>query len=388
MIRAASFCQEARVFGFGLYTGVPCSYLKPFINYAIDAADLDYLGAANEGDAIAIAAGAKLGGKPSVVMFQNSGFGNAVNPLTSLNAIFRVPVLMIVTWRGEPGGEADEPQHQLMGAITPGLFDLLRIPYAFFPTVEEEIGPVLEAACHHMAETGLPYGLIMRQGTVAENPLRSLPRPRPPLNEVATNLAWPERRPTRSDVLGVVQRLARPEDAMIATTGFTGRTLYALGDRPNQLYMVGSMGCASSLGLGLAVAQPQRRVIVLDGDGAALMRLGALATLGYERPPNLVHLLIDNEMHESTGGQATVAHSVDLAAVAQACGYPRVHRAVTTADVAAAMAETEGGLTLVHVKVAAEKTLKLPRPTLSPRRVARRFCAWLRETEPGLRDVG
>src|SRR5262249_43067797 len=138
---------------------------------------------------------------------------------------------------------------------------------------------------------------------------------------------WPARLPTRSEVLRAVQSTARVTDAVIATTGFTGRALYALEDCPNQLYLVGSMGCAGTLGLGLGLAQPRRRVIVLDGDGAALMRLSALATIGYERPANLVHILLDNEIHESTGGQATVSHSVDLAAVARACGYPRVVRA-------------------------------------------------------------
>jgi phosphonopyruvate decarboxylase len=388
MIRAASFCQQAREFGFQLYTGVPCSYLKPFINYAIEAADLDYVGAANEGDAVAIAAGAALGGMPSVVMFQNSGFGNAVNPLTSLNAIFRIPALLIVTWRGEPDGEPDEPQHELMGAITPQMFDMLRIPYTFFPRDESEIGPVLTEACGHMAATGLPYGLIMRKGQVADHPLRSAPQQRSAGDAGGPHRPWPERRPTRTEVLQVVERYASPDDAIIATTGFMGRALYALGDRPNQLYMVGSMGCASSLGLGVALAQPRRRVIVLDGDGAALMRLGALATIGYEQPPNLLHLLIDNEMHESTGGQATVSHSVDLSAVARACGYPRVRRAATTADLVATLRETEEMLTLAHVKVSPEGVDRLPRPTMPPWQVAARFRAWLGDNAPCGRAVG
>src|SRR5687767_12729089 len=117
MISPQSFIQQARERGFQLYTGVPCSYIKPLINYVIDSEDLEYVGAANEGDAVAIASGASLAGKKSVVMMQNSGLGNAVNPLTSLNAIFRIPLLLIVTWRGEPDGTHDEPQHELMGQI-------------------------------------------------------------------------------------------------------------------------------------------------------------------------------------------------------------------------------------------------------------------------------
>src|SRR5204862_2872271 len=129
--------------GFDFFTGVPCSYLKPFINYTIDAPELDYIGATNEGDAVAIASGVELTGRRGMVMFQNSGFGNAVNPLTSLNAIFRIPILLIVTWRGEPGGETDEPQHELMGQITPELFEVMRLPWTFFPQSEDEIGPTL-----------------------------------------------------------------------------------------------------------------------------------------------------------------------------------------------------------------------------------------------------
>jgi thiamine pyrophosphate-dependent acetolactate synthase large subunit-like protein len=120
--------------------------------------------------------------------------------------------------------------------------------------------------------------------------------------------------------------MTQGNDAIIATTGYTGRTLCGLDDRPNQIYMVGSMGCASSMGLGVALSQPERRVVVLDGDGAALMRMGAMATVGYERPSNLVHILLDNEMHESTGGQSTVSHSVALATIAAGCGSRRVVR--------------------------------------------------------------
>jgi phosphonopyruvate decarboxylase len=380
MIQTASFMRQAKELGFDLFTGVPCSYLKPFINYTIDAPELAYIGAANEGDAVAIASGSELGGRRSVVMFQNSGFGNTVNPLASLNAIFRIPVLLIVTWRGEPGGKPDEPQHELMGQITAELFDTMRLPYALFPQDEAEIAPVLRRAVAEMERTGLPFGLIMKHGAVADHPLKTAPQPRPATPNAMSEPAWPARLLIRSEVLRVVQSTARATDAVIATTGFTGRALYALEDRPNQLYLVGSMGCAGSLGLGLAVAQPQRRVIVLDGDGAALMRLSALATIGYERPANLVHILLDNEIHESTGGQATGSHSVDLAAVARACGYPRVIRASALDELSAAIDEAGEELTFIHVKTAQGGVKDLPRPTVKPYEVAARFRAWLRET--------
>jgi phosphonopyruvate decarboxylase len=186
--------------------------------------------------------------------------------------------------------------------------------------------------------------------------------------------------PSRRDILGAVQEGRRPRDAVVATTGFTGRSLYALGDRRDQLYMVGSMGCAAPFGLGLAWAQPSRRVIVLDGDGAALMRMGALATLGYERPSNLLHVLIDNEAHDSTGGQSTVSHSIDLAGVAAACGYPKVHRAHTKEEVADLVRAPSNELTFVHVKTRTGEPSDLPRPKETPVEVVDRMRAWLVET--------
>ncbi|MCX7633945.1 MAG: phosphonopyruvate decarboxylase, partial [Turneriella sp.] len=326
MISAAAFIEQAKAAGFSLYTGVPCSYLKPFINYVIDAPDLEYIGATNEGDAVAIASGAEIGGRRSVVMFQNSGFGNAVSPLTSLNMIFRIPVLVITTWRGEPGGPPDEPQHELMGQITGGLFDLMRIPWEFFPSEEKDIPAVLERAIAHMEKQNTPYGLIMKKDTVAAHKLKSRDIPKSGGNIRGEPFRAEEKRPTRREVLSVVQELAGKQAALIATTGYTGRALYALSDRENQLYMVGSMGCVSSFALGLALARPQRKIVALDGDGAYLMRMGAVATVGYERPNNLVHVLLDNEVHDSTGAQSTVSHTADLALVAHACGYPEVVR--------------------------------------------------------------
>lgn len=378
MITAESFLVAAKAHGFSLYTGVPCSYLKPFINYVIDAPDLDYVGATNEGDAVAIASGAELGGRRSVVMFQNSGFGNTVNPLTSLNMIFDIPVLVITTLRGEPGGPKDEPQHALMGQITTGLFDLMRIPWEYFPAEEAEIGPCLERATKHMSEKKQPYGLVMRKDTVASHKLRSKAAPKAlAAAKLAPEHVWPAERPSRTDVLAAVQRALRPGDVVVATTGYTGRELYALDDKPCQLYMVGSMGCAGSFGLGLALAQPQRRVIVLDGDGAALMRLGALATLGFERPANLLHILLDNELHESTGGQSTVTHSVDSALVAAASGYPRVERVATAEALEALVAAPTTELTFAHVKMKPGAPAELPRPTVTPIQVKERLVAYM-----------
>ncbi|MDP7041670.1 MAG: thiamine pyrophosphate-binding protein, partial [Gammaproteobacteria bacterium] len=159
MIEASEFLEAAHERGFALFTGVPCSYLKPLINYVIDSPELRYIGAANEGDAVAIAAGAQLGGTRSVAMFQNSGLGNAVNPLTSLLHTFKLPVLLIPTLRGEPGGPADEPQHELMGAITTDMLDLMQIQWEYFPVEAEQIPAALDRAMSYMTTHSLPYAL-------------------------------------------------------------------------------------------------------------------------------------------------------------------------------------------------------------------------------------
>lgn len=371
MIEAGSFVAAAAARGFSVYSGVPCSYLTPFINYTISSDQLRYVAAANEGDAVAIAAGAELGGCGGVAMFQNSGLGNAVNPLTSLTWTFRIPILLIVTWRGEPGGHADEPQHELMGQITPRMLELMDIPWTLFPDSEAAIAPTLDAAVASMQQTQRPHALVMRKGSVADSALGGelrapVPRQSPPV----------VRRPAvarRQDMLAAIRSADSGRDVLVATTGFMGRELYALGDRANQLYMVGSMGCAVSLALGIALAQPQRRVIAIDGDGAALMRLGALSTVGYQRPANLVHLVIDNGQHESTGGQATVSPHVDFCAIAAACGYPAVAAVSEPAELAALLGAPSAGPLFIHVPVLPGVPAKLPRPVITPAEVAVRL---------------
>jgi phosphonopyruvate decarboxylase len=378
VIDPKSFVDCAALAGFSLYTGVPCSYVKPFINHVIDSPKLTYIGATNEGDAVAIASGAELGGRGAIVMMQNSGLGNAVSPLTSLNAIFGIPILMIVTLRGEPGGPADEPQHELMGRITTEMLDLMDIGWGWFPREEIEIGAAIERALVYMRTTGRPYALVMKKDSVAGASLKSSPvvrapvalaEPPPPMSSDGVKRA----RPSREEALLAVQRASDLRDLVVATTGYTGRELYACEDRENQFYVVGSMGCASSIGLGLAWARPSNRVVVLDGDGAMLMRMGALATIGYERPPNLVHVLFDNEAHESTGGQATVTHSIDVAAIARACGYPSVTQVTRTSDLETQLRDRRPGLRFLYMKTRPGVPSDLPRPKIAPREVAQRI---------------
>jgi phosphonopyruvate decarboxylase len=379
VIEADTFLTAARERGFGLYTGVPCSYLKPFINRVIDSQVLRYVGAANEGDAVAIAAGAELGGMRAVALFQNSGLGNAVNPLTSLTETFRIPILVITTLRGDPDGDPDEPQHARMGAITREMLDLMGIPWEHFPSDNADIPAALERAVRHMESKSTPYALVMKKGTAAPSELLTVPEVRatfPPPSDPA-----PAPSSRRREMLEALRSSVRADDVIIASTGYTGRELYATGDRDNQLYMVGSMGCASSLGLGLAIARPDRRVIVLDGDGAALMRMGAMATIGHERPANLMHILFDNGIHESTGGQATVSRSIDFRAIASACGYPSVHAAATGDELSALVAPVTrspaGRLTFVHVPLIPGVGDGLPRPSISPPEIAARLRSHL-----------
>jgi phosphonopyruvate decarboxylase len=375
VIQAETFIRAAQASGFELYSGVPCSYLEPFINFVIDSADLRYVGAANEGDAVAIATGAELAGVRGVAMFQNSGFGNAVNPLTSLNYTFNAPVLLIPTLRGEPDGPADEPQHELMGAITTGLLELLRIPWEYFPVEDAEVKPALARAVEHMDSNGTPYALLMRKGSVAAATLQASAAEREPMRYAGTVTA-PQA--SRQHMLRAIQSVTGVETgaAVIATTGYTGRELCACDDRANQLYMVGSMGCAVSLGLGIALAQPQRKVVVLDGDGAALMRLGAQSIVGYERPVNLCHVLLDNAIHESTGGQSTVSRSVDFCAIAAASGYPHVQSLADPDHVAAAVADFSGPA-FIHAPTMPGVPDDLPRPAITPAQVGQRLREFL-----------
>ena len=476
MIRAESFVRAVQKRGFELWTGVPCSYLKPFINYVIDAGragdktpgqepfrpvtvsgrqsssletstgrgpsasettvsrGLQYIPAVNEGDAVAIATGSTLAGRLAVVMFQNSGLGNAVNPLSSLNYIFKIPVLIITSLRGEPGGPHDEPQHELMGAITTGMLEILKIRWEYFPTEEAEVEAAVDRAVRHMGETGLPFAFVMRKDSVEPYALKSRvvervetarkggsgvseeERPligaraglegkksafrgdleeatlagakagsegRVPL-EVGNLAATSQRKEPkvrREAIIRVIQKSAPPGtgDLVIATTGYTGRELYALEDRPNQFYMVGSMGCASSFALGVALTRPDRRVVVVDGDGAVLMRMGALAVLGTQKPANLIHIVLDNGSYESTGNQATVSPSVDLCTVARACGYDRVVELNDPEELAQILAERDrpgytSALTFIRVPILSGAPEGLPRPKVTPPEVAQRFA--------------
>lgn len=382
-IRAAEFVEAARSKGFSLYAGVPCSYLKPFINYVIDDAHLTYVSSANEGDAVATASGAALGGQRAIAMMQNSGLGNAISPLTSLNYVFRLPILLIVTWRGDPD-VPDEPQHELMGQITGELLDSMRIPWEYFPSKPEQIEPALRRAIAHMDETGRPFALLMRKGTVSAYGLRESGQVVPAAaHHTCSGEHGAAALSSRTEALAAIIRHTPQEQGyvLIATTGFTGRELFALNDRENQLYMVGSMGCASSLALGLSLSRPDLKVVVVDGDGAALMRMGNLATIGSYGRANLTHILLDNGVHDSTGGQATVSANVDFAAVAQACGYGLSLRCDSLSELAGVFSAQAGGPRFAHLRTQPGAPADLPRPKVTPAQVKARLMAHLASIE-------
>jgi len=374
MIEARHFVEAARDRGFEWYAGVPCSYLTPFINYVLQDPSLRYVSMANEGDAVALIAGVALAGgrRRGISMMQNSGLGNAVSPLTSLTWTFRLPQLLIVTWRAQPG-VADEPQHALMGPITPKMLETMEIPWELFPSEIAAIGPALDRATAYMDQTGRPYALVMQKGTVAPYALKSgagmaartAPTARARLEPL--RLA-PEARASRQDALReVVARTPAGATAVLASTGFCGRELYAIDDRPNQLYMVGSMGCVVPLALGLALARPDLRVVALDGDGAALMRMGAFATVGAYGPPNLQHLLLDNGVHDSTGGQATVSARVSFAEIAAACGYASSLETDEVSRIGSWLDEPPiAGPRFARLLTRAGTPAGLPRPSVTP----------------------
>jgi phosphonopyruvate decarboxylase len=379
MLKASSFIERLRAFNYSQYAGVPCSFLKPFINYVIDDESLDYVGAASEGEAVGITLGAALAGRKTVTMCQNSGLGNMVNPLTSLNHPFRVPTLLITTWRGQPG-VTDEPQHEQMGRIMHQLLDAIEIPWLPFPATEAEIPGVMAQAEASMAERQRPFALVMSKDTVAPHKLTRRIQPAQAQTSVQIHSSVaPTERLTRTQALGVILESLTGREAVVATTGMTGRELFTLADRPNHLYVVGGMGAASAIGFGIAHALPSQPVVVLDGDGAALMKLGSLATIGCYQPRNFLHLILDNECHDSTGGQQTSSPIARFAQIAAATNYQRAFAADRPDDIRQCLRQILGarGPSLLHVKIQPGSPKEIGRPTVKPHEVKERFMAFL-----------
>lgn len=374
MINTVSFGYELKRLGFDFFSGVPCSYLKNLINFAIN--DCQYVMATNEGDAIAIAAGASLGGKKSVVLMQNSGLTNATSPLISLIHPFQIPILGFVSLRGEPG-QKDEPQHELMGQITAELLSVMKFNWEYLSDDLSEAKQQLWRA-NRCIENNQSFFFIVRKSTFDTVELKQQ------LYQQKQNLlhhgkTTDDSFPTRYNALSVINSCKGDDTIQLATTGKTGRELYDLDDSDHNLYMVGSMGCVSVLGLGLALSKPDKAVIAIDGDGALLMRMGNLATNGTYSPDNLLHILLDNQSHDSTGGQQTVSANVKFTEIAAGCGYPISIYTHNLDELKAAIENWHNSkqLTFIYLNIAKGSKKDLGRPKMKPYEVKERLRVFL-----------
>ncbi len=357
---------------FDFFVGVPDSQLKELCSFLMDRYGLDpahHIIAANEGNAAALAAGYHLAtGKIPAVYLQNSGLGNIVNPVASLlhEKVYGIPCLFIVGWRGEPGVH-DEPQHIFQGEITLPLLDTLDIPYFVIDktTAQEQVAEKLAEYRIWFAQ-GKQAAFVVRKGAL-EYSGRTVYRNAHPMS--------------RESAIGQILAAAG-DDPVVSTTGKTSREVFEYRAARDQghgrdFLTVGSMGHSSSIALGLALQKPDRRVWCLDGDGAALMHLGAMAVIGANRPANLIHIVLNNEAHESVGGMPTVADRVDLCAVARACGYPCALSVDSPESLERALAKAvaAGQLTFLEVKCALGARSDLGRPTTTPQENKAAFMA-------------
>ncbi len=346
--------------------GVPDSTLEAFIR-ALDLDDrFENLRSTNECEAIAVAMGQYLATRqPSLVYLQNSGFGKTIHPITSLlsSEIFRIPALLLIGWRGDPDNKPDEPQHKTMGKIMPSLLEAIGVPFTVLEP--SSVDSAVHQACFHLREKKSPYALIVRPGSFAKK------------KENDEMIALPAF--TRKRALQAILEALPNDTLFVSTTGKASRELYFLREEAGtnhsrDLYVVGGMGCASAIGLGIA-RETTRTVCVVDGDGAALMQLGTLATIGHQKPDNLIHLLIDNECYESTGGQPSISPTVDFPGVARACGYPWTRRVDSLASLQEALKEASRmhQLRFLAVKVEPGSDPELGRPLETPRENAENF---------------
>lgn len=358
-------------------SGVPCSLFGGLFHFMDDDPRFRYVPAVSEGDAIAIAAGFALTGSRAFALMQNSGLGNAVNPITSLIVPYGVPITLFVSHRGEPGIR-DEPQHERMGAITEELIRLCGLELHRLEAVDfaQSLGDSLtrQAAAAWLISAGALVGGRRLQGPPLQVGPRSIER------SIAPHVATVTRRQALAALLPLLNGQRAP--AVVSATGLLSRELFELDDadhrRVNRLYMVGSMGCAAAIGLGVASAAA-RRVLVLDGDGAALMRLGSLATVGARSPVNFHHIVFDNGAHDTTGGQPTSSPSVDFQALASACGYRRTATVSSVDELTSTVDDhlDSNGPTFLRMLITTGPDKGVGRPTLSPAANWARMQTWI-----------
>ena len=348
--------------GVSFYAGVPDSLLKSFCAYVTDHTPADrHIITANEGNAIALAAGRYLGsGEIGMVYMQNSGLGNAVNPLTSLvdPLVYSIPMYILIGWRGQPGVK-DEPQHAQQGKITLELLDTLGIAYAVLPDTLEETEGIIKSSLEYMKKRHAPFALVAGKDIFA--PYSMSP---------GGKTSYPF---TREEAIKFLLKQTGPKDVVISTTGKASRELFEyreeVGDTHEKDFLtVGSMGHSSQIALGIALAQPDRTVFCLDGDGALLMHMGALAIIGEQAPANFKHIILNNGSHDSVGGQPTAGYRVDIPAIALACGYRWAARAESREDISLRTEHflREKGPALLEIRVNKGSRKNLGRPTSTP----------------------
>ena len=312
MINPELFVRKLQAEGSDYFTGVPDSLLKSFCAYVTDFCSEKHVIAANEGGAVGLAAGYYLAtGKPALVYMQNSGQGNAVNPLASLvdPDVYSIPMIVLVGWRGMPGVH-DEPQHVKQGKITISLFETMGIPTTVIP--EEGWEDVVSMAVKQSIAEKRPVALVVKKGLFGDYALQNK---KSDIAEIKREAA----------IENLIDEL--PKDCVVvSTTGMISRELYETRIRRGEghehdFLTVGSMGHAVMIALGIAQAQPNRKVVCLDGDGASIMQMGNMAIAGQSSAANLMHIVLNNAAHDSVGGQPTVGGTIDLPAIAAAVGY-------------------------------------------------------------------
>ena len=374
MIHSGQFIRTLDSHGLDFFTGVPDSVLSGLTSYLTESVPDDrHVIAANEGGAVALAVGHYLAtGRPALVYMQNSGQGNAVNPLMSLASpdVYGIPMLLLIGWRGEPG-RPDAPQHTAQGRATLPLLDVLGLPHRVLPDDEQGAEQAVAEMLAVAVERQTPVALVVREGTFG-------PGEQHPSSLDDLTL-------TREEALKTIAGRLDARTVVVVTTGKASREIHAYrreqrqSSRPDFL-TIGGMGHASSVALGIALAGPARRVVCLDGDGAALMHLGAMAIIGSRKPSNLTHVIINNGAHDSVGGAPTVGFAVSLPDMALACGYRGALSVDTRIPLAAAIEvlRYRRGPVLVEVRVCTGSRPDLPRPAESPQEGKRQLMELLK----------
>ncbi len=344
------------------FTGVPDSLLKDFCACVTQKApENQHIISANEGGAVALAVGYHLAtGNIPLVYFQNSGLGNIINPLLSLADpdVYAIPILFVIGWRGEPDVH-DEPQHKKQGRVMLSMLDSMEIPYSIVNPEMNQAEATIKQALHTARETNGPYALIIRKGTFSPFQLQE---PQALSMEL-----------TREAAIHHILDELGDEDIVVSTTGMPSREVFEYRAHKNQGHQrdfltVGGMGHASHIALGIALQKPDRKVLCLDGDGAVLMHLGALAINGSLKPQNFTHILLNNGAHDSVGGQPTVGFQVDFLTMAQAVGYKTTAQVQTAEGIKHELVRIREsqGPSLLEIRINKGARKDLGRPTLTP----------------------